>query len=123
MKSVLLVGAGGFIGAALRYGVGQWVSPWTADWRFPAATFAVNILGCLAAGLLMALATKQGFFSPNVRLVLFFGLLGGFTTFSAFGLEAVALLQRQEYLIAALYVAGTLVAGFIAVGIGGASVR
>jgi len=123
MKSLLLVGIGGFVGASLRYGVGAWVAPLTDGWRFPAATFLVNVAGCLAAGVLMALASKQGLFSANTRLVLFFGLLGGFTTFSAFGLEAVHLIQRQEILIAVLYVAGTLAAGFAAVGIGGAAVR
>jgi CrcB protein len=123
MKSVLLVGVGGFIGASLRYAVGVWVAPLTDGWRLPGATFLVNVVGCLAAGVLMASATKQGFFSANTRLFLFFGLLGGFTTFSAFGLEAVHLIHRQAILIAVLYVAGTLAAGFAAVGIGGAAVR
>ena len=123
MKGILLVGAGGFVGAALRYAVSTWFVQHTASWRFPAVTFLVNVLGCLAAGILMALATKQGFFSPNTRLVLFFGLLGGFTTFSAFGLEAVHLIQRQEFFCAALYVFGTVLAGLVALWLGMSIVR
>ena len=86
-------------------------------------TFLVNVLGCLAAGILMALATKQGLFSENTRLVLFFGLLGGFTTFSAFGLETVDLLQRQEFLWAGLYVMLTVFVGLLALWLGMSAVR
>jgi len=123
VKSILLVGTGGFVGAALRYAIGAWATQHTASWRFPAVTFLVNVLGCLAAGILMALATKQGLFSQNTRLVLFFGLLGGFTTFSAFGLETVDLLQRQEFLWAGLYVVLTVFVGFLALWLGMSAVR
>jgi CrcB protein len=75
------------------------------------STFAVNVAGCLVAGVLMALAVKHDLMSPSVRLVLFTGLLGGFTTFSAFGLETVYLIERHEILWAGLNVVATVLAG------------
>ncbi|MBT3296970.1 MAG: fluoride efflux transporter CrcB [Verrucomicrobia bacterium] len=111
MRNVLLVGAGGFIGASLRYLLGGLVLHHTVSWKFPASTFVVNVGGCLVAGVLMALAVKHDLLSPPVRLILFTGLLGGFTTFSAFGLETVYLIQRQEFLWAGLSVVSTVCAG------------
>lgn len=111
VRDVLLVGAGGFAGAVLRYLVGGFVLHHTANWKFPLSTFLVNVGGCLVAGILMALAVKHDSFSPELRLLLFTGLLGGFTTFSAFGVETVYLLQRHEVLWAGLNVAGTVTVG------------
>lgn len=113
MKSILLVGAGGFVGAILRYKLGGMVLHHTANWKFPMGTFVVNVCGCLAAGVLMALAVKHDLLSATTRLVVFTGLLGGFTTFSAFGLETVYLLERQETLTALLYAGTTLAAGIL----------
>lgn len=123
MRNVLLVGVGGFIGAALRYKIGGLILRHTVNWKFPAATFFVNACGCLVAGILMALAVKQDFFSPNTRLVLFVGILGGFTTFSAFGLETVNLLQQHEVLWAGLYVILTVSVGMFALWLGMLTVR
>ncbi len=123
MKNTLLVGVGGFIGAALRYKIGGMILHHTVNWKFPAATFVVNICGCLVAGILMALAVKQELFSPNTRLVLFTGILGGFTTFSAFGLETVYLLQRHEIPVAGLYVFLTVSVGILALWFGMSTVR
>jgi len=113
VRNILLVGAGGFVGAVLRYLVGGAVLHHTANWRFPLSTFVVNVVGCLVAGILMALAVKHDSFSPELRLLLFTGLLGGFTTFSAFGVETVYLIQRHELLWA-----GANVVGSVCVGIG-----
>ena len=71
----------------------------------------------------MALAVKQDFFSPGTRLLLFTGILGGFTTFSAFGLETVYLLQRHEIFWAGLYVVLTVSVGILALWMGMSSVR
>ncbi len=111
VRGILLVGAGGFVGAVLRYLVGGFVLHHTVNWKFPLATFVVNGVGCLVAGILMALAVKHDSFSPELRLLLFTGLLGGFTTFSAFGVETVYLIQRHELLWAGLNVAGTVSVG------------
>lgn len=88
------------MGAMARYKLGGWVLHHTSDWRFPFSTFVVNVLGCLVAGVLAGLVEKHDLFSPDARLLLFTGILGGFTTFSAFGLETVYLLQRREIVMA-----------------------
>jgi CrcB protein len=111
MKNILIVGLGGCLGAVIRYKLGGLVMHHTESWKFPAATFSVNIAGCLAAGILMALAVKHDYFSEPLRLLLFTGLLGGFTTFSAFGLDTVFLIQRHHIGWAAVYIGATLAAG------------
>lgn len=111
MMQLLLVAVGGAVGAVTRWKLGGAVLHHTADWRFPLGTFLVNVIGCLIAGVLAGLAVKRDYFSPDVRLLLFTGLLGGFTTFSAFGLETVTLLRRGELAVAAAYVLLSVAAG------------
>jgi len=123
MRHLLLVGLGGFVGAVLRYKASGLVLHHTANWKFPAATFLVNVCGCLVAGVLMALAVKHDIFSQNTRLVLFTGILGGFTTFSAFGLETVYLLERHEFLWAGLYVLLTVSVGIAILWLGATLIR
>jgi CrcB protein len=125
MKAILLVALGGALGSAARYKLSGWVLHHTVDWRFPAGTFAVNVLGCLVAGVLAGLAEKYDFFSVDARLLLFTGILGGFTTFSAFGLETMFLIRRGEWLIAGSNVAVSVIAGLAALwlGWGAASLR
>jgi fluoride exporter len=118
MKAILLVALGGAVGSVARYKVSGWILHNTVDWRFPAGTFAVNVIGCFIAGILAALAEKHDFFSPDVRLLLFTGLLGGFTTFSAFGLETMFLVQKREFLVAGANVVLSIAAGLIALWIG-----
>ncbi len=123
MRHILLVGFGGFIGAVLRYKIGSLILHHTLNWKFPAATFLINVFGCLAAGILMGLAVKHEIFSSDTRLLLFTGILGGFTTFSAFGLETVYLLQRHEALWAVLYVLLTVCVGILALWVGTSAIR
>jgi len=118
MKSILLVGLGGFIGSVARYKLGGLVLHLTAQERFPYSTFVVNVLGCLVIGLLAGLAERYELFGPGTRLFLFTGLLGGFTTFSAFGLDAMFLLRRGELWVAALYAGASVVLGIAAVWLG-----
>ncbi len=118
MKSILLVGLGGFLGSVARYKLGGLVLHLTAQERFPYSTFAVNILGCLVIGLLAGLSERYELFGPGTRLFLFTGLLGGFTTFSAFGLDAMFLVRRGELLVAALYAGASVVLGITAVWLG-----
>ncbi len=118
MKQLALVGLGGFIGAIGRYLLGGAVLHLTASWRFPVSTFLVNLAGCFCLGALAALAEQRDFFSPALRLFLFTGILGGFTTFSAFGYECFFLLRRGEVLVAALYAMGSVGGGLGAVWIG-----
>lgn len=118
MKSILLVGLGGFIGSVARYMLGGWVLHLTTQGRFPYGTFAVNIFGCLVIGILAGLAERYDLFGPGTRLFLFTGLLGGFTTFSAFGLDAMFLVRRGELWVAALYAGASVVLGITAVWLG-----
>ena len=123
VKNVLLVGVGGFIGAVLRFKIGGLVLHHAANMKFPLATFCVNVCGCLVAGLLMAISVKHDVFSPATRLLLFTGILGGFTTFSAFGLETVYLIQRHELLWAGCYVILTVSVGILALWVAMLTVR
>lgn len=118
MKAFLLVALGGAMGSVARYGLSGVILHHTLDWRFPAGTFAVNVIGCLAAGVLAGLAEKHDFFSGDVRVLLFTGLLGGFTTFSAFGLETMHLLKRGELGVAAANVVLSVAAGLLALWLG-----
>ena len=111
MKSLLLVALGGALGSMTRFKLSGWVLHHTATWRFPAGTLTVNLLGCFIAGLLAGMAVKQEIFTPEARLFLFTGLLGGFTTFSAFGLETLLLLKRGEAGVAFANVAISVVIG------------
>ena len=80
--------------------------------------FLINVSGCLIAGILAGLVEKHDFFNAEARLFLFTGLLGGFTTFSAFGLETVYLIHRQEYAIAFFYVLSSVAVGIAALWFG-----
>lgn len=115
MKQILVVGIGGFIGSVGRYKLGGIILHHSAGWRFPLSTFIVNVLGCFVIGALAALVEHRDLFSPDTRLFLFTGLLGGFTTFSAFGYEGMFLLRRGEIGIAAAYAGSSVLCGLAAV--------
>ena len=125
MNGILLVALGGALGSVARLKLSGLLLHHTIDWRFPAGTFAVNVLGCLVAGVLAGLAEKYDYFSADTRLFLFTGILGGFTTFSAFGLETMFLIRRGEWLIAGSNVVLSVIAGLAALwlGWGAASLR
>ncbi len=118
MRQIFLVGLGGGLGALTRYKLGGFILHHTADWKFPAGTFSVNVLGCFAAGFLAALVERHDAFSPDLRLFLFTGILGGFTTFSAFGLDTIYLFQRQEPFWAAANILASISAGLAALWLG-----
>ena len=118
MRDLLLIGIGGGIGAVARYKLGGAILNTAVGWRFPLHTLVVNLLGCLAAGLLARLAERYSVVGPDLRLFLFTGLLGGFTTFSAFGLETVSLLQRQIPLVAVANVITSVLGALFALWLG-----
>jgi fluoride exporter len=91
MLQVFLVGAGGFLGAILRYAVGGWVHDMLNNASFPYGTLIVNAIGCLLIGFLSGLAESRSVFGPQARLFIFIGILGGFTTFSSFAYETFSL--------------------------------
>ena len=110
---VAVVAAGGAVGAAARHGAAlAWPHP---VGEFPWATFVVNASGCLLLGLLMALVVEARPTSRYLRPLLGVGVLGGYTTFSAYALETRDLLAADRPEVAGLYVAASLVAGLVAV--------
>ncbi len=114
MKQILAVGCGGFLGAVCRYLLSQWIS-FLHKGTFPLATFLVNVFGCFLIGFLTALLS--GFFPSRKNLSLFLttGLLGGFTTFSTFGLETVSLMQDGNWMLAFVNMAVSLACGLLGV--------
>ena len=118
MKQILVVGLGGFIGSIGRYKLGGIILQFSTAWRFPLSTFFVNVLGCFLIGALAALVEHRDVFSADTRLFLFTGLLGGFSTFSAFGYEGMFLLRRGEIAVAAAYAGLSVLCGFAAVWLG-----
>lgn len=118
MNNLLLVAIGGATGAVLRYKLGCFIIHHTANWKFPLSTFVINISGCLLAGILAGLTEKYDIFTQTQKLILFTGFLGGFTTFSAFGLETVYLIQCNELPIAILNISASIGVGILTLWIG-----
>jgi fluoride exporter len=118
MVRMFLVGAGGFIGTILRYMVNLGLEQWTYRAGFPFATFMVNFLGCLVIGFLSHFAESEDVFTRDARAFIFVGLLGGFTTFSSFGNETVALFRGHREMFAVINIASHLVFGLGAVWLG-----
>ena len=116
IKNILAVGAGSFIGGAARYlvslrmkGIGK---------GFPWATLAVNLVGCLMIGLLWGLLSRNAAENTSWGLFLTVGLCGGFTTFSTFSKEALAMLQSGQIWGFASYIAISVLAGIALVALG-----
>ena len=122
MNSVILVALGGALGSVCRFLLSSFVSQRAVDWRFPLGTFAVNMVGCLVIGLLLGVSMKEGYFSTETRLFLFTGIVGGFTTFSAFELETFMLLRSGEFLVAGGNVLLSVSAGLLSLWAGFACV-
>jgi fluoride exporter len=112
MKSVISVMVGGALGAALRYGVARALPISSGGW--PWATFMVNVLGGFAMGILAASLLKAGEGGEPMRLLLGVGLLGGFTTFSAFSLEMAMMVERGQMMLAVSYAFASVLLALIA---------
>ena len=118
LSQSLWVGAGGFIGAGLRFLVSGWVYQLVPNAGFPWGTLVVNVLGCLFLGLLGGLAEFRGVLSATTRLFLFMGVLGGFTTFSTLAFETVVLADGAQMLRATANIAAHIVLGLGAAWLG-----
>lgn len=114
VKSIFIVGMGSFAGGALRYLVSRLFES-AALTAFPLATLAVNAGGCFLIGLINGLAENGGWISEDWRTFLTVGLCGGFTTFSTFANENYRMARDGCLPTAALYVAASLLAGFLLV--------
>ena len=103
----LAVGAGGGIGAMARFWLSGLLQPQGALFNW--GIFGVNIIGGLLMGIIVELSALKLNLTPETRAFLTTGVLGGFTTFSAFSLDSALLLQKGEYALAAAYVVGSVV--------------
>lgn len=121
MKLILLIGSGSFIGGILRYLLSFFITS-KSNSSFPFGTFAVNIIGCLLIGLVFAISEKINL-AQEWRLFLATGILGGFTTFSAFSNESLTLLRDGQFLIAGLYISLSVFVGIASTFIGYALIK
>ncbi len=108
MMGYLIVFVGAGIGGSIRHGMNIGVARLLGT-HFPFHTFVINIVGSLVMGLVAGYFAFRGHATGHMRLFLATGVLGGFTTFSAFSLDAVLLWERHEQLLAALYVGGSVI--------------
>ncbi len=121
MNNILLVMGGGAIGALARYQLGRFAGHMLPGAQWPWGTFAANVLGGFAMGLLAGWLARFGNASGEaLRLLLAVGLLGGFTTFSSFSLETVLMIERGQLLMATSYALLSVIAavGALVLGLG-----
>lgn len=112
MKLILLAGTGSFIGGVLRYLLSRFIQTGISS-AFPYGTLWVNLIGCLFIGIVFGWAEKTNM-PEEWKLFLATGLLGGFTTFSAFSLETVNLFRNGQLWHAAIYITASLLLGLLA---------
>jgi CrcB protein len=112
MRYLFVVGAGGAMGSISRYLLSQFIQGKTLS-QFPFGTLTVNLIGCFFIGMIYAISTRSGS-SAEVRLFFATGLCGGFTTFSAFSNETVAMLHDGQLLFAGTYIAVSVAGGIAA---------
>ena len=118
MSKIILVGVGGFIGAALRYLISGYVQNLTQSVAFPHGTLAVNITGCFLIGMFSHLVESQAVITVEMRLLLMVGLLGSFTTYSTFSNETMNLLQDKRLFLALINIGTHIILGLSAVLLG-----
>jgi len=114
MTNWLVIGLGGAIGAMSRFGISL-ILPKSSESSFPFSTLTVNLVGCLLIGLLWNTLSKYPEWVPQLLII---GILGGFTTFSSFGLDTLQLLKNNSIGIATLYVGISTVGGLLCVFLG-----
>lgn len=117
MNSILLVAVGGAIGAVVRFLVSGWVLQ-AAGPDYPVGTFIINVVGSLMMGVLAGWLAFRVDGGAAWRVFLGTGVLGGFTTFSAFSLETATLIEKRDFAAAGVYSVGSVVVGVVALFIG-----
>ena len=118
MPYLLLAGLGGFVGTLCRYLLNIIIYEWLKYPTFPFATLLINVSGCFIIGLLSGLAETRLAFSPEWRVFIFIGILGGFTTFSTFGYETFNLVRDGQFFLGTLNIFLQVFLGLLAVWIG-----
>ncbi|NCC99366.1 MAG: fluoride efflux transporter CrcB [Bacteroidia bacterium] len=111
IKSLILVGTGGFIGSVLRFSIGYLIKDKVDTLFVP--TLIINLLGCFLIGLLYEISEKYDFLSSDIRLLLIVGLCGGFTTFSTFTFETFSLLKSGCFTEVFTYITASLTGGLL----------
>lgn len=106
------------MGSVSRYLLGVWIQAASQSVDFPFGTLAVNLIGCFVIGLFSQLAEARGAFTPETRALVFFGVLGGFTTFSSFGNDTMNLLRDGQTVDALLNVGANVILGLALVWLG-----
>jgi CrcB protein len=114
LKSILIVGFGGFVGTVARFLTSRYFQENITS-VFPWSTLIINILGSLLIGIIFGISEKGDFMSPDVRLFLTVGICGGFTTFSTFSNDAFLLLRQEEWIRFAFYTSMSFFLGLLAV--------
>ena len=117
LKTILLIGSGGFIGSVARFYVSKIVQE-SSFTSIPIGTLSVNVIGSLIIGLLTGIAIKSPSFSIEWRMILMIGFCGGFTTFSTFTSENLKLIQDGQVFYVFLYTGLSIFLGFLAVYLG-----
>jgi fluoride exporter len=110
--NILLVAVGGAFGSVARYLFSSLVYRLVPS-LFPFGTFAVNVVGCVAFGIIVGAAQQRSALGPEGRAFLLVGVLGGFTTFSTFAFESFQLLRDGQFLWGAMNIIGQVVAGIV----------
>lgn len=118
IASLLAVGAGGFLGAISRYLLSISVDEYFKPEQFPLGIFIVNILGCFLIGLIAGIFELKGWMNVELRLFIFVGFLGGFTTFSTFVNDSFLLGKEGEVMAALLNLGGQVFLGILFVWVG-----
>ncbi|MDR2810112.1 MAG: fluoride efflux transporter CrcB [Tannerellaceae bacterium] len=118
IKQLLFVGLGGGIGSIFRYLVSFLANKFFISTLFPWATFVANISGCFLIGFLAGLLSGHDVWDKHLRLLLLTGFCGGYTTFSAFSLENLRLLENHHYLPFLLYTSTSFIFGIASVALG-----
>ena len=116
--TLLLVGIGGFLGASMRYLAAAWVQNAIGSAGFPYGTLAVNAAGCLLIGLVVGFFEARQPLSSEAQAFVIVGVLGGFTTFSAFGMDTIRLVRDGAYLAGSANVVLQVAIGLSAVAVG-----
>ncbi len=117
LKTILYIALGGAIGSVLRFLTSLFVAKFWSNY-FPLATFLTNVIGCFLIGIFIGFLTKNNMTDTNLKWFLITGFCGGFTTFSAFGLENINLFQNNNVILAFSYIVLSVVAGLFAVWLG-----
>jgi len=118
MLQIFIVGIGGFIGASLRYVINAYIQQFNKGLFFPWGILTVNLLGCFLIGVLFQLNEIQEIFSPEIKNLVFIGILGSLTTYSTFSNDIINLFLAHRYVASLCYIFSHLAFGLFAVFLG-----